>query len=143
MLEKEVAIHSRILAWKIPRTEEAGGLQSMRSGSLTLLSTHIHNCFTMLCSFLLNSNMNQLYIYIYPLPLKPPSHCPRSSQSTKLRSLCYTAAFTSYFTQASVYMSVLFSIHPLSFPTPHTHEFILDICTSIPALQIGSSVLFF
>ena len=28
-LEKEMAIHSSILAWKIPWTEEPGGLQSM------------------------------------------------------------------------------------------------------------------
>ena len=28
-LEKEIATHSNILAWKIPRTEEPGGLQSM------------------------------------------------------------------------------------------------------------------
>ena len=28
-LEKEIAIHSRILAWEIPWTEEPGGLQSM------------------------------------------------------------------------------------------------------------------
>ena len=30
-LEKEMAIHSSILAWEIPSTEEPGGLQSMRS----------------------------------------------------------------------------------------------------------------
>ena len=30
-LEKEMAIHSSILAWKIPRTKEPGGLQSMGS----------------------------------------------------------------------------------------------------------------
>ena len=30
-LEKEMATHSSILAWKIPWTDEAGGLQSMRS----------------------------------------------------------------------------------------------------------------
>ena len=29
--EKEMAIHSSILAWKIPRTEEPGKLQSMGS----------------------------------------------------------------------------------------------------------------
>ena len=29
LLEKEMATHSRILAWKIPWTEEPGGLQSM------------------------------------------------------------------------------------------------------------------
>ena len=28
-LEKEVATHSNILAWRIPWTEETGGLQSM------------------------------------------------------------------------------------------------------------------
>ena len=30
-LEKEMATHSSILAWKVPRTEEPGGLQSMGS----------------------------------------------------------------------------------------------------------------
>ena len=30
-LEKEMAIHSRAIAWKIPWTEEPGGLQSMGS----------------------------------------------------------------------------------------------------------------
>ena len=30
-LEKEMAIHSSILAWKIPWTEEPGGLQSVGS----------------------------------------------------------------------------------------------------------------
>ena len=31
LLEKEMAPHSSILAWKIPWTEEPGGLQSMGS----------------------------------------------------------------------------------------------------------------
>ena len=31
LLEKKMATHSSILAWKIPRTEEPGGLQSMGS----------------------------------------------------------------------------------------------------------------
>ena len=30
-LEKGMATHSNILAWRIPRTEEPGGLQSMGS----------------------------------------------------------------------------------------------------------------
>ena len=30
-LEKEMAIHSSILAWRIPWTEESGGLQAMGS----------------------------------------------------------------------------------------------------------------
>ena len=37
-LEKGMAIHSNILAWKIPWTEEAGGLQCVGSQSPTQLS---------------------------------------------------------------------------------------------------------
>ena len=33
-LEKEMATHSSILAWRIPRTEETGGLQSIGSQGL-------------------------------------------------------------------------------------------------------------
>ena len=43
-LEKEMATHSNILPWKISRTEEPGGLQSMGLQSWTRvkqLSTHI------------------------------------------------------------------------------------------------------
>ena len=36
-LEKEMATHSSILAWAIPRTEEPGGLWSMGSQSQTRL----------------------------------------------------------------------------------------------------------
>ena len=34
--------HSSVLAWKILRTEESGGLQSMGLQSWTRLSTHTH-----------------------------------------------------------------------------------------------------
>ena len=34
LLEKEMATHSKILAWEIPWTEEPGGLQSMGSQEL-------------------------------------------------------------------------------------------------------------
>ena len=37
-LEKEMATHSSTLAWKIPRTEEPGRLQSLGSQSRTRLS---------------------------------------------------------------------------------------------------------
>ena len=35
-LEKKMAIHSSILAWEIPWTEEPGGLQSMGSHELDM-----------------------------------------------------------------------------------------------------------
>ena len=37
-LEKDMATHSSILAWRIPRTEEPGGLQFMGLQSRTRLS---------------------------------------------------------------------------------------------------------
>ena len=43
-LEKEMATHSSIPAWEIPRTEEPGGLQSMRlQKSNTTEHTHAHS----------------------------------------------------------------------------------------------------
>ena len=41
-LEEETATHFSILAWKIPWTEESGGLQSVGSQSQTQLSAHTH-----------------------------------------------------------------------------------------------------
>jgi hypothetical protein len=38
-LEEKMATHSRILAWRIPWTEEPGGLQSM---GVAESDTHIH-----------------------------------------------------------------------------------------------------
>ena len=41
-LEKEMATHSSILAYKIKWTEEPGGLQSIESQSQTWLNDHAH-----------------------------------------------------------------------------------------------------
>ena len=45
-LEKGIATHSSILAWRIPQTEEPGGLQSMGSGkeSDTTERLNTHAC---------------------------------------------------------------------------------------------------
>jgi len=48
VLEKEMATHSSILAWRIPRTEEPGGLQSMgwqRVRHDWVTNTHTSICF--------------------------------------------------------------------------------------------------
>ena len=37
-LEEEMATHSSIFAWEVPRTEEPGGLQSMGSHTTQQLS---------------------------------------------------------------------------------------------------------
>ena len=38
-LEKDMATHSSILTWRIPQTEEPGGLQSMGSQELDMMVT--------------------------------------------------------------------------------------------------------
>ena len=45
LLEKEMATHSNILAWRIPWTEEPGGLQSMGSqeSDTTQQLNHYHH----------------------------------------------------------------------------------------------------
>ena len=60
-LEKEMATHSNTLAWRIPWTEEPGGLQSMGSQSWTQLSDYtssttpsspgMSGCLLCLCPF--------------------------------------------------------------------------------------------
>ena len=53
------------------------------------------NRFTVLSWFLSYNSVNQLYVYIYYLPLQspsPPPSTPRSSQGTELSSPCYMAA---------------------------------------------------
>ena len=56
-LEKEMATRSSILAWKIPWTEEPGGLQSMGSQELDVTEqlsthTHAHTCIILINKFL-------------------------------------------------------------------------------------------
>ena len=43
---EEMAPHSSILAWRIPWTEEPGGLQSIGLQSQTRLNTHTHTALT-------------------------------------------------------------------------------------------------
>ena len=47
-LEKGMATHSSVLAWRIPRTEELGWLQSMGSQSRTRLSDYVIHLSTSL-----------------------------------------------------------------------------------------------
>ena len=89
--------------------------------------------------------ISYMYIYIYISPpswtfLPPhlghpraPSWAPCAVQQVP----------TSYFTQGSVYMSVLISQFVPPSPSPRIHMSVLYVCVSIPALHIGSSVPFF
>ena len=61
-LEREVATHSSVLVWKIPWTEEPGGLQSMESQSPTRLSTHTQLCVLEYISEVNIRPTNRLYL---------------------------------------------------------------------------------
>ena len=52
LLEKQMATHSSILAWRIPWTEEPGGLQSM--GSQRVDRTERLHFHFLICSLQLN-----------------------------------------------------------------------------------------
>ena len=51
-LKEQMAMHSSILAWRNPWTEELIGLQSMVSQSQTWLSMHKHRCLWCLMSLM-------------------------------------------------------------------------------------------
>ena len=54
LLEKEMATHSSILAWKIPWTEEPGRLQSMGSQRVRRLSDF---AFTFFCIIIIGLSL--------------------------------------------------------------------------------------
>ena len=83
LLEKRMATHTSILAWRIPWAEKSGALQSMWSqrvehGWVTLF--HFHSWFTMLCQFLCTESCNHSSFRFF-------SHIGHYS------SLCYTVGF--------------------------------------------------
>ena len=54
-LEEEMATHSRILAWRIPWTEEPGGLQSMGSQRVNA-TVGLSTCANMAYSIIIKQN---------------------------------------------------------------------------------------
>ena len=64
-LEKDMGTRASILAWRIPRTEESGGLQSMRSQRIChgWVTEHTRSWCALLCQSLLYSKVTQFYNY--------------------------------------------------------------------------------
>ena len=95
-LEEARATHSSTLTWKIPWTEGAWQATVHRTAIESNMTKWLnnnkkvcsemniffsfflleYNCFTMLCQFLLYTEVNQLYIYMYSFPVGPPSLLP-------------------------------------------------------------------
>ena len=95
-LEKEVAIHSRILAWKIPRTEEPGGLQSMRLQGVwhywVTEGTHTFTIALQCCvSFCWTATwISCIYTYIPSLLSLPPTPTPNPNPLGHHRASSWT-----------------------------------------------------
>ena len=145
-LEKEMATHSSILAWRIPWTEEPGSLQSMglqgRKQLKWLSTTALQYCV----GFCHTSTwISHRYTYVFSLTLQPSSHLSCNPTllgchgALDLRSFGHTINFhwLSNFTCGNVCFKPTLSICPPSLPVS-TSLFSLPVSTA--ALNTGSSV---
>ena len=75
------------------------------------------NYLTTLCLFLLYHNMNQLWVYMYPLPWEPPSHCTPTALGHRW-TLSWapraSSQWLSVYTWCCMYASPTLSFAPLS-----------------------------
>ena len=101
------------------------------------------SCFTMLCQFLLCNNLYQLYVYIYPLFFRFPSHLGhrRALSRVPCPMQQLSISFLSY-TQQCICVNPD-PIHPTPASCLGNPKFVLYIRDSISALQISSLVPFF
>ena len=96
-----------------------------------------YSCFTMLCQFLLNSKVNQLYVYIYPLFFGFLSHLGHHRALSRVPCAIQQVLISYLFIHSGVYMSVPISQFIPPPPSPlGIHTFVLYICVSISVLHI-------
>ena len=128
-LEKEMATHSSVLAWRMPGTGEPGGLPSMGSHRVR------HDW----------SDLAAAAAYVCPLPLEAPSHLP--PHPTPLG--CHRAPvwvpwviqqipLALYFICGHVYVSMLLSpfAPPSPSPTVPTSLFSMSASPLLPRRQV-------
>ena len=88
-LEKEVATYSSTLAWRIPWTEEPGGLQSKGSQRVRndgVTNTHSHKLLLVCVEKNVVSGKEMLFIELYTHLLLSQRKCPKIS--FKLQRIC-------------------------------------------------------
>ena len=164
-LEKEMASHASTLAWKIPWTEEPGGLQPMgsqrvRHDWVTSLSLSLFIVYLGLSDDSVVKNppaMQEMWVRSLgwedgleedmathssiPAWRVPWTEEPGGLQSMGSQRVGQTAIGHSTY---SIHMSVPISQFLLTaFALLGVHMFALYICASISALQIGASLPFF
>ena len=67
-LKKEMATHSSILAWKIPQTEEPGGLPSMGLQSQMRLSDRVKYIYIYIHIYIICAIYVKYIVYVHPSP---------------------------------------------------------------------------
>ena len=97
-LEKEMATHSSVLAWRIPGTGKPGGLPSMGSHTVghdwSDLAIAMPYSFCLLLAFwlpfsLLLFNSNFIFFFKFPHCWCPSEFCHRTSSLLILHSICF------------------------------------------------------
>ena len=75
LLEEKMATHSGRLAWKIPRMEEPGGLQSIGvAHSWTRLNNWAHTCIDIYMTLMLSAFLSQFWCTLYFSSLQSKKH---------------------------------------------------------------------
>ena len=138
-LEKEMAPHSSTLAWKIPRTEEPGRLQSMGSQRVgrdwvtsLSLSFFKHLGHTLLCSYYQTHLYSRLDSRTWILTQKPKSS--RSLETSQMQISIFVYIFKYFLLQiiehCSLHLGLIFQ--------KHRECFIVDYTTASKQYHVGS-----
>ena len=138
-LEKKMATHSSILAWRIPWTEEPDGLQSMgsqRVGPDWATNTHTHThtaalqcCVSFRCTMKWISNM---HTYMPSLPTTHhPIHLGHHRALTWAPSTIYQIPIAICVTHGCGHTAI--PTHPIPLPHPmSTHPFLMSASLFLP-----------
>ena len=120
-LEKEMAAHSSVLAWRLPGTGEPGGLLSMGSYRVG------HDCST-------------LYVYVYERPQEDALNCVGTLIILSFQALQFLQVGKFKKMQFIMWSFVGLSVRPQYWPAPQAWTYPLGLSSLI--LVVSHSVLF-
>ena len=95
-----------------------------------------YNYITMLCLFLLYNKVNQLYVYIHPFPLEPPSHSTPLGHQRALswapHAMQLLPTSSLFYTWECVYVNPILPVClTLPFLPPRVHMYYFSTATSV------------
>ena len=140
-LAKEIETHSSIIAWRIPRTEEPGGLQATGSQSQTRWKW-------LMCTRIVAMLLLVLAVHQRESATHSPSFFGFPPHSGHHRWMRRVGCVYRRLSVASILYTAVYicQCQPPNSQPPSPlgiHTSVLHVCVSISALQINSSVPFF